>query len=191
MSFKVNDIVKAINNTYSITNNDYTLIAVNNTFTATLPTAVNNLGKVFILKNVGTGVMTVATTSSQTIDGSSANIVLNQYDGLAVESDGSNWIKLQQYSLASKQTYVAKTANYTITNTDSTVDCTANTFTITLPTAVGITGQVFNIKNSGSGVITINTTSSQTIDGQASGTLTLNQYDNLSVQSNGSNWIIL
>jgi hypothetical protein len=32
--------------------------------------------------------------------------------------------------------YIAKTANYTLTANDYTVDCTANTFTITLPTAV-------------------------------------------------------
>lgn len=87
--------------------------------------------------------------------------------------------------------YVAKTSNYTITETDYTVNCTANSFTITLPSATTWTGQTYNIKNSGNGVITINTTSSQTIDGNASGVLKLNQYDNLTVQSNGANWLIL
>lgn len=87
--------------------------------------------------------------------------------------------------------YVAKTANYTITEDDHTINCTANSFTITLPSAATWTGQIYNIKNSGTGVITIATTSSQTIDGNASGVLTLAQYDNLTVQSNGSNWIIL
>lgn len=33
--------------------------------------------------------------------------------------------------------YVAKTANYTATATDEVINCTANTFTITLPTASG------------------------------------------------------
>ena len=87
--------------------------------------------------------------------------------------------------------YVAKTGTYTITTTDYLINCTANTFTVTLPTAVGVTGQIYHIKNSGTGVITINTTSSQTIDGNASGTLTLFQWDNLTVQSTGASWIIL
>lgn len=82
-----------------------------------------------------------------------------------------------------------KSSGYTITSNDYTIECTSGTFNITLPTAVGRTGAVFNIKNSGSGTITVNTTSSQTIDGQSSGQLS--QYDCLTVQSNGSNWIIL
>jgi len=99
----------------------------------------------------------------------------------------------RQGFVAVRMGYVAKTANYTLTTSDYTVDCTSGTFTITLPTAVGTSGygQIFNIKNSGTGIITINTTSSQTIDGQASGAITLNQYDNLMVQSNNTNWIIL
>lgn len=91
--------------------------------------------------------------------------------------------------------YTAVSATYSIpTSTssfDTTVHCTANTFTVTLPTAIGATGKVYNIKNSGIGIITIATTSAQTIDGGASGSVTLNQYDNLTVQSDGANWIIL
>jgi hypothetical protein len=87
--------------------------------------------------------------------------------------------------------YVAKTANYTLTTTDYLVNCTANSFDVTLPTAAGVTGQTYNIKNSGTGLITVNTTSSQTIDGQASGVIKLNQWENLTVMSTGANWIIL
>jgi hypothetical protein len=87
--------------------------------------------------------------------------------------------------------YVAKTALYTIASaTDYCINCTSGTYSITLPTAVSIAGQEFIVKNSGTGVITIATTSSQTIDGQASGSITLNQYDSLSVMSDGANWII-
>lgn len=87
------------------------------------------------------------------------------------------------------QAYIEKSANYTILTTDYTVNCTANTFTITLPTAVGSQGRIYNIKNSGTGIITIATTSSQTIDGIT--TQTLNQYDSIAVQSDGTNWIII
>ena len=80
---------------------------------------------------------------------------------------------------------------YAVLATDYTVNCTSGTFTVTLPTAVGADGQIYNIKNSGTGVITLATTSAQTIDGNATATLTLTQYENLQVQSNGANWIIL
>lgn len=86
--------------------------------------------------------------------------------------------------------YTAKTANYTLTATDYLVNCTSNTFTIILPTALAITGQIFIIKNSGTGIITLATTSSQTIDGVASGIFTLVQWDSITVTSNGANWII-
>lgn len=86
--------------------------------------------------------------------------------------------------------YVAKTANYTATLDDYTIDCTSGTFTVTLPTAVGITGRIYVIKNSGTGTITIDTTSSQTIDGTTTKTLSV-QYNSFAVQSNGSNWIVI
>jgi len=86
--------------------------------------------------------------------------------------------------------YVAKTSTYSIANADHTIDCTSGTFTVTLPTAVGVTGKVFVVKNSGAGVITIATTSSQTIDGFTTKVLNT-QYAGYKVQSNGANWIII
>lgn len=85
--------------------------------------------------------------------------------------------------------YIAKTANFTATSLTSTIDCT-NTITITLPTAVGQSGRIHTIKNSGTGVITIATTSSQTIDGLTTQSL-LTQYSKITVQSTGANWIII
>lgn len=92
-----------------------------------------------------------------------------------------------------KQNPILKSVSTTYTTTvyDQSIECTSGTFTLTLMTAVNNPGRIFTIKNSGSGVITIATTSSQTIDGNASGTLTLAQYETLQVQSNGSNWVIL
>jgi hypothetical protein len=85
--------------------------------------------------------------------------------------------------------YIAKTANFTATSLTSTIDCT-NTITITLPTAVGYSGRIHTIKNSGTGVITIATTSSQTIDGAATQSLST-QWSKITVQSTGANWIII
>lgn len=93
--------------------------------------------------------------------------------------------------------YVAKTATYTATASDHTINCTANTFTVTLPTAASIAGREYTIVNSGSGTITIATTSSQTftnIDATPT-TLTLAPVGagaivSYTVVSNGANWIV-
>lgn len=86
--------------------------------------------------------------------------------------------------------YVAKTAAYPLTATDHVVDATSGTFTITLPTAAGITGRIYVIKNSGTGTITIATTSSQTIDGSTTKTLTT-QYSGCQLISDGTNWKVV
>lgn len=89
--------------------------------------------------------------------------------------------------------YVAKTALYTLTSSDYTVEVTSGTHTQTLPTAVGITGRTYVITNSGSGVVTVGTTSSQTFANVVTTptTLTLNQFSTVMVQSNGTNWLRL
>ncbi len=86
--------------------------------------------------------------------------------------------------------YIGVSATYTITNTDYTVNCTANSFTITLPTAVGIAGRIYVIKNSGSATtITLAANGAEKIDGLATQTITTPLA--LTVQSTGSNWLIL
>ena len=86
--------------------------------------------------------------------------------------------------------YVAKTADYALDlATDCVVDVTANSPTITLPTAVGVPGAIAIIKNSGAGTVTLATTSSQTIDGAAPGTIAAG--NSLSLVSTNANWIIV
>jgi hypothetical protein len=63
---------------------------------------------------------------------------------------------------------------------------------VTLPTAVGLTGREYFITNSGSGTITLATTSSQTFVNQ-SGTptsLSIAQFGGYKVISNNANWIV-
>jgi len=85
----------------------------------------------------------------------------------------------------------SKTADYPIVEGDSVVNVTANSPTITLPTAVDAGGVSYTIKNSGGGIVTVATTSAQTIDGAASGSLTLSRWDSLTVVSDGANWIVI
>ena len=87
--------------------------------------------------------------------------------------------------------YTAISGATTLGTSHHTVNCTSGTFVVTLPTAVSIAGREYVIKNSGAGVITLNTTSSQTIDGNASGVLTLIALASYTVKSDGANWIII
>lgn len=92
------------------------------------------------------------------------------------------------------QAYTLQTAAYSPTATDHTIACNPVEagFSVTLPTAVGRTGKIYVIKkvDSGANIITVATTSSQTIDGATTRTLP-RQYDAITVQSDGSNWIII
>lgn len=126
------------------------------------------------------------------------NVIFNSTSGnTIIGTNVDNGNKLQVAGTMSIQGlvagYVAKTANYTLTTTDYTVDCTTGSFTVTLPTAVGVTGQIYNIINSGSGTITVATTSSQTIGNTSSDptSININPGSNMQVQSTGANWRIL
>lgn len=90
-------------------------------------------------------------------------------------------------------TYGAQTSSYTATATDSFIDAdaTGGAVTITLPTAVTCPGREYTIKriNSGANAVTVATTSSQTIDGSTTFTLSA-QNSTVVVVSNGANWRI-
>jgi hypothetical protein len=72
---------------------------------------------------------------------------------------------------------------------DYTIDCTAGTFALNLPTAVGIAGRVYITKNSGVGVITLTPAGAELIDGAA--TKVVNATGFVQVQSTGAGWIII
>lgn len=85
--------------------------------------------------------------------------------------------------------YVAKTANYTATSDDYTIHFTSGTSTFTLPTAVGITGRIYVVRNDSGNTLTLATTSSQTINGAAPGTIATGA--GIGLQSTGANWITI
>lgn len=77
---------------YTLTETDSTILA-SGTTTITLPTAAGITGRLYTIKKTdaaGTNV-TVGTTSSQTIDGSTTYVLSAQYQAVIVQSDGSNW----------------------------------------------------------------------------------------------------
>jgi hypothetical protein len=86
--------------------------------------------------------------------------------------------------------YRAETSNYAIRTSDYLINITSGIVTATLPTAVGCTGKHYIIKNTGASVVTVATTSSQTIDGVTTATLgVVNKY--IHVVSTGANWIVI
>jgi hypothetical protein len=67
-------------------------IAVTGTTTVTLPTAVGIQGTVYTIKNTGTAIVTIATTSSQTIDGVTTYVIRTTNSGVQIISDNANWL---------------------------------------------------------------------------------------------------
>lgn len=112
-------------------------------------------------------------------------VVMNDNTGINVTSPTS-----QLHTTSFATGYVSKAANYTLTINDETVEVTASSVTITLPTAIGITGREYTIKLTANTTSTVATTSSQTIDGSTTYSLSA-QYKYVRVKSNGSNWIII
>lgn len=101
-----------------------------------------------------------------------------------------------QASSGGLSTSIASTSgNYTIGDQDSTILVTTTGKTITLPNATvpnisGNKGRQYTIKLTVSGSCTIATTSSQTIDGASTYTLSA-QYKYVTVQSDGANWWVI
>ena len=158
-------------------------------------TLIDGAGMSGVVDNtVSTGVMPTAilfsTTTTNTL-GERMRITSTGNVGIGTSSPTSTLNVSGSFALA----YVAKTGTYTATANDYLVDCTSGTFTVTLPTAVGITGRVYEIVNSGAGTITVATTSSQTFVNVTATPTTLSLITALAksvrVMSNGANWIQL
>lgn len=112
-----------------------------------------------------------------------------------VDTSDSNLTKKATINALKAAIYRAVTTTDTALTTDETIELSGASFTQTLPTAVGVTGKRYKFVHSGtslSQVYTFNTTSSQTIGGIASGSLVLmTNGEALTIESNGSNWIII
>jgi len=104
--------------------------------------------------------------------------------------DGDLYIESGEVKSKVIPTYVATAVSLTANATQSTINVTATGQTITLPTAVGIQGKVYVIKFTAVGSVTVATTSAQTIDGATTAVLST-QYESITVQSTGANWIII
>jgi hypothetical protein len=95
-----------------------------------------------------------------------------------------------EFDFINKLNYAETSATYNMTTSNHVLNCTTNSFVVTLPSAVGIPGSQFIVKNSGlTGSISVVAPLGQTIDGLGSVTLTTKQR--VTVVSTGSNYIII
>jgi len=112
-----------------------------------------------------------------------------QRTAVRIEADGSNPLTHVLGSLSAPIT--STSSNTTLAGGHFSIfeNTTGGNKTVTLPTAVGIDGRIYVIKNTGTGVntLTIATTGGQTIDG-AAGASTSTPQACLIVQSDGANW---
>lgn len=121
----------------------------------------NSIGGYFALADYGSSAPNWVSAALVADNGSTSSpIFLGRVNGITkftIDSAGATVIANTLTSTGIRESYVAKTANYTATATDYEVDCTANTFTVTLPNSTAGNFQLYVVTNSGAGVITVTT----------------------------------
>jgi len=80
-------------------------------------------------------------------------------------------------------------STYSATTEDYMIDASGGTFSVYLPSAIGLQGRLINIKNNGGGAVTIQPILNQTIDDKLF--VILGETNALQLVSNGSNWVAL
>lgn len=85
---------------YPVTADDNFIDCTSGTFTVTLPAAATaGAGKEYVIKNSGTGVITVVVSGGGLIDAVTSKILSMQYATIVVTSDGTNWKIRNAYSI--------------------------------------------------------------------------------------------
>jgi hypothetical protein len=130
----------------------------------------------------------IVTDGFRTTTSNSNALLRKSQDSIGYICTSTGWTAFN-YSLSFDSWINTVTANYTVSSTDEIVVQTTSGTTTTLPSAIGLNGRKFTIKNASAGDITINTTSSQTIDGQL--TQILSTYNSINVVSDGTNYYII
>ncbi len=171
--------------------------AIAGTTTITLPAATGTVlttAAPVTVPQGGTGVATLA--AHGVLVGAGASVVAVTGAGTAGQVLTSNGASADPTFQASGggtpqifPAYAAKTADFTLVwGASGTVELTTGAHTFTLPTAVGHAGAGFIVLNQQtSNALTLATTSGQTINGAAPGTLTSGA---LMLISDGANWVI-
>ena len=154
------------------------------------PAAITALTGDATASGPGSAALTLATVNTNTGtfgSGSVVPVITVNGKGLITAVSTAAVVASAAYNIVSKTTtYAANINDYILASSSA--------FTVTLPTAVGVSGQSIVLKKTDSSlanIITVNTTSAQTIDGLASGVVMANtQFESYVFTSDGANWQI-
>jgi hypothetical protein len=154
--------------------------------TVTIGSAIAQL-RLFEIKNNGQMQLPFYTASGS-YSGTPAGYLAFDSSGNIITTTGTGGGGGFAYSFTSVTSVYTETATsgYKIILADTT----SGAFTINLPTAVGNTALIVIKKTGGSGLLTIDANSTQTIDGSLTATISVNNTS-LSLISNNSNWLII
>jgi len=146
-----------------------------------------------ISDNVGdTFPVTINTMTGLTVNGkvitTQLQVTTSPTNGYVLTSDASGNATWQAAGGGTTLRNVGTTSTFATDN--ETINCTGNTFTVNLPTAVGIQGTTYTLVNSGTGVITLDANGTETINGSTTIDLST-QYISRTVQSDNTNWIVI
>lgn len=154
------------------------------------------VGTTYKFLNKSTGTLTIQDNSAGAIativSGGSADVIVTN-----IGSAAGTWVVDQvstSTGLGGSLPYRSVTTTDTTTTSDGFLKLSGASFTETLHTAVGNTGQILELAHNGTSltqVYTLNTTSGQTIGGVASGSYKLvTNGEVLGLRSDGANWLI-
>lgn len=148
----------------------------------------------YLLKAAGDGF----TNWSEPVLGGATDVILTS---VAEENmliyNGSNWTNQSQIAGQYKTRTYTLSTTLVLDNTDYLINCTTtDPLTITLPDATTYAGKtyiIFKLSATGTGLITINSSGSDTVnDGTLTSVSVPNQYDRISLISNGGSiWLIV
>lgn len=159
------------------------------TYLVTLPSAVGRMGHtVTIIRTaaVQADVVSITPPGVETIDGIEVRTLRNAGTFLTVVSGGSNY-----YVQARGVVQVATVTGAYAAKEDDDIIIANGTFTVTLPTITDKNiGKRIEVKNTGTGVITVAGAGVQTIDGQATQSIDT-QYFSLSFVAQWAEWAIV
>ena len=111
---------------------------------------------------------------------------------LLLKRNGTLFLEVARFPSADLAPLLSKSANYTTTPADRgrLINCTANTFTLTLlPAATAGVGFTQIIRNSGHGIITIDPNGAETLDGQT--TISVYPGQMYTLLCTGTAWLVI
>jgi hypothetical protein len=117
------------------------------------------------------------------------------YDSYWIEAAGSTYDEGTVNGFPSTATVSTTSVDYTVLPNDQIIFASASVLgniTLTLPTAVGVTGKQYIIKkvDPSRNLVIVDGSGTETIDGSATQSLNV-QYEALTIVSDGSNWMIV